>query len=54
MDKPLAKLTKRHRECIQINEVRNEKEASQRKLKKLKHHQVILQKPVLHETGKYT
>ena len=36
MDKPLAKLNKRHRDSIQINEVRNEKEASQQKLKKLK------------------
>jgi hypothetical protein len=50
--KPLARLTRGHRNCIQINKIRNEKgdiTTETEEIKK-KNHQVILQKPILNKT----
>jgi len=53
IDKPLARLNRWHRKCIQINKIRNENgdirtgsEAIQ------KNNQILLQKPVFNKTGK--
>jgi adenine C2-methylase RlmN of 23S rRNA A2503 and tRNA A37 len=48
IDKPLlnyiAKLTKGHRDLIQINKSEMRREAQQQKLRKFKSHQILLQK----------
>ena len=55
MDKPLARLTKGHRESIQIKEIRNENGDIQKiefeNRGNSKNHQILLQKPVLNTTG---
>ena len=51
-NKHLAKLTKRQRDSIQINKIRNEKEDITDTEEIQKYHQVLFQKPVLHKTGK--
>jgi hypothetical protein len=52
IDKPLARLTRGHRDSTQINKARNEKgditEAEEIK----KNHQILLQKPIFNKTGK--
>jgi hypothetical protein len=50
--KPLARLTKGHRDIIQINKIRNEKGVNNRIWGNPKYHQIILQKPILDKTGK--
>jgi len=51
IDKPLARLTRGHRECLQINKIRNEKgdiTTESEEIKKI--HQILLQKPILNKT----
>jgi hypothetical protein len=51
--KPLAKLTKGPRGCIQINKFRNEKGDIITETEEIfKNHQILLQKPILNKTGK--
>jgi hypothetical protein len=53
-DNPLANLTEGHRDSIQINKIRREKEnitTEPEEIKK-KNHQILLQKPTLKEIGK--
>ena len=52
IDKPLASITTRHRDSIQINKIRNEKGAITTETGNLKNHQIILQKPIFNKTGK--
>ena len=52
IDKPLTRLTKGHRDSIQINKIRNEK-GDITTGGNLKNHQILLQKPILNRTGKY-
>ena len=62
IDKLLAKLTRGHRDSIQINKIRNEKgeitTESKNKTKQNKtknqttKHQILLQKPIFNKTGK--
>jgi hypothetical protein len=46
--KPLARLTRGHRDKILINKVRNEKGD----IRNPKHHQILLQKAILNKIGK--
>jgi len=51
--KPLTRLTRGHRECIQINKTRNEKEDITTESEESKrNHQILLQKPIFNKTGK--
>jgi len=53
IDKSLAKLTKGHRDSIQINKIRNEKGDITTESEEIKNnHQILLQKPILSKTGK--
>jgi hypothetical protein len=52
IDKPLGKLTKGHRDNIQINKIRNKKGAITTETGNSKHHQNLVQKPILNKTGK--
>ena len=52
IDKPLGRLTKGHRESLQINKIRNEKGDIRTEIEEIqKNHQILLQKPVLNTTG---
>jgi hypothetical protein len=52
-DKPLARLTRGHRDSIQINKIRNEKgDITTETEEILKNHQILLQKPIFNTTGK--
>jgi hypothetical protein len=53
IDKPLARLTRGHRESILINKIRNEKEdITTESEENQKNHQILLQKPILNKTLK--
>ena len=53
IDKPLARLTRGHRDCILINKIRNENgDLKNRSWRNPKHHQILLQKAILNKTGK--
>jgi hypothetical protein len=53
IDKPLARLTRGHRNSILINKIRNEKGDIPIKPEEIpKHHQILLQKAILNKTGK--
>jgi hypothetical protein len=52
-DKSLAKLTRGHRDNIQINKIRNEKEDITTETEEIqKNHQILLQKPIINKNGK--
>jgi hypothetical protein len=52
INKPLARLTRGHRNSTQINKIRNEKgDINNRNRGNPKHHQILLQKPILNKTG---
>ena len=52
IDKPLFRLTRGHRDSIQINKIRNEKgNITTDPEKNPKHHQILLQKAILNKTG---
>ena len=51
-DEPLARLTREHRDSIQIYKIRNEKGDITTETEEIqKNHQILLQKPVLNTTG---
>jgi hypothetical protein len=54
IDKSLAKLTRGHRDSIQINKIRNEKGDIKTETEQIqkKNHQILLQMPILNKTGK--
>jgi hypothetical protein len=53
IDKPLARLTRGHRENILINKIRNEKGDLTTDPEEIqKQHQILLQKAILNKTGK--
>ena len=53
IDKPLARLTRGHRESFQINKIRKEKGDITTETKGiLKNHHILLQKPILNKVGK--
>jgi len=53
IDKLLARLTRGHRESIQINKIRNENGDITTEIEEiLKNHQILLQKPILNKSGK--
>jgi hypothetical protein len=62
IDKPLARLTRGHRDSILINKIRNEKGNITTETKEIptnnnnkqtnKKHHILLQKPILNKTGK--
>ena len=53
INKPLARLTRGHRNSTQINKIRNEKgDINNRNRGNPKHHQILLQKPILNKTRK--
>jgi DNA repair exonuclease SbcCD ATPase subunit len=52
IDGSLARLTRGHRDSIQINKIRNEKGEITTETGNLKNHQALLQKPILNKTGK--
>jgi hypothetical protein len=54
IDKPLARLTRGHRDSVQINKIRNEKGDIKTETEEIqkKNHQILLQKPILNKTGK--
>ena len=53
IDKPLARLTRGHRESILISKIRNEKGDITTETEELKkYHQILLQKAILNKTGK--
>jgi hypothetical protein len=53
IDKPLARLTRRHRDSIQINKIRNEKGDITIETEEIqKNHQILLQKPILNKIEK--
>jgi hypothetical protein len=54
IEKPLAKLTTGLRDSIQNNKIRNEKGHITKESEEIQHYQIILQKPILNETGKPT
>jgi hypothetical protein len=52
IDKPLARLTRRHRDSILINKIINEKGDITTESEEIKkNHQILLQKPILNKTG---
>jgi len=54
IDKPLARLTRRHRECTQIKKIRNEKGDITTESEEIKkNHEILLQKPIFNKIGKY-
>jgi superfamily II RNA helicase len=53
IDKPLARLTRGHRDSNLINKIRNEKGDITTESEEIKKtHQILLQKPILNKTGK--
>jgi CRISPR/Cas system-associated endoribonuclease Cas2 len=53
IDKPLARLTRGHRDSILIYKIRNEKEDITTEPEEIqKNHQILLQKAILMKTGK--
>jgi hypothetical protein len=53
IDKHLLRLTRGHRDNIQINKIRNEKGDIKIENEGIqKNHRVLLQKPILNKTGK--
>ena len=53
IDKPLARLTRGHRDSILINKIRNEKRDIQQQPEVIpKHHHILLQKAILNKTEK--
>ena len=53
LDKPLARLTRGHRDSILINKIRNEKEDITTESEEVqKSHQLVIQKAILKKTGK--
>jgi hypothetical protein len=53
IDKPLDRLTGGHRDCMQINKIRNEKGDRIAETEEIfKHQQILLQKHILNTTGK--
>jgi hypothetical protein len=52
IDKPLARLTRGHRDSILINKIRNEKGDITDPEEIQKHLQILLQKAILNKTGK--
>ena len=53
IDKPLARLTRGHRDSIQINKIRNGKEDITAETEEFfKNHQILLQKPIFNKTVK--
>ena len=53
--KPLARLTREHRNSIQINKIRSEKgdiTTETKEIKQTNKHQILLQKPILNTPGK--
>jgi hypothetical protein len=53
IDKPLARLTRGHRDSILINKIRKDKEDITTETEEIKkNHQILLQKPILNKTGK--
>jgi hypothetical protein len=53
IDEPLARLTRGHRDSIQINKIRNEKGDIKTETKEIKkNHQILLQRPIFNKTGK--
>jgi hypothetical protein len=53
IDEPLARLTKGHRDSIQINKIRNKKGDITTETQEIfKNHQILVQKPVFNTTGK--
>jgi hypothetical protein len=53
IDKPLASLTRGHRESIQINEIRNGKIDITTETEDVqKKYEILLQKPIVDKTGK--
>jgi hypothetical protein len=53
LGKPLAKLSKGHRDSIQINKIRDKKGEVTTETEGIqKNHQNLLQKPILNKTGK--
>jgi len=51
-DKPLPRLTRGHRESIQINKIRHEKGDITIESEGIKKNQILLQKPIFNKTGK--
>ena len=51
IDKPLARLTRGHRDSILINKIRNEKGDITIDPENTKHHLILLQKAILNITG---
>jgi hypothetical protein len=52
IDKPLARLTRGHRDSILINKIRNEKGDITTEIEEIqKNHQILLQEPILKTTG---
>jgi hypothetical protein len=52
IDKPLARLTREHRDSIQINKINNEKGYITIETEEIqKNHQILIQKPILKKTG---
>jgi hypothetical protein len=52
IDKPLAKLTKAHRDNIQINKIRNEKGDITTETEEIHKNHILLQKPIRNKTEK--
>ena len=53
IDKPLARLTRGHRDSILIKKIRNEKGDVKTESEEIKkNHQILLQKAILNKTGK--
>ena len=52
IDKPLARLTKRHRDSIQINQIRNEGVGNNRNWGNSKYHQNLQQNPIFNKIRK--
>jgi hypothetical protein len=51
IDKPIARLTRGHRDSIQINKIRKGR-YNNKKFRNSKNHQILLQKPRFNKTGK--
>jgi hypothetical protein len=53
IDKPIARLTRGHRDSVIINKIRNEKEDITTESEEVqKSHQLVIQKAILNKTGK--
>jgi hypothetical protein len=54
IDKPLSRLTRGHRDSIQINKIRNEKgDITTETEESQKNHQILQQNSIFNKTGKY-